>query len=131
MKINSHLIAYEILKKKMSLEVEEFWCLALTSDLKLIDSKMIARGTVDFCHVHPRDIFRFAYKKNASKLIIAHNHPSKNPNPSDGDLKMTEELLMASLILKVPILDHLIVTQKNYFSMAENKVGKFKDLFAT
>ncbi len=123
--IKSHQVAYEILKKKIEFEVEEFWCLALTSDLKLIEAKMIAKGTVDYCIVHPRDIFRFAYKKNASKIIIAHNHPSLSLTPSQEDLIITRELIEASKILKVPILDHLILTKKKYFSMAENKTCSF------
>lgn len=121
MQIQSHKHAYQILKKHMAKDVEEFWCLALASNLKLIELKLIFRGTVDYCTVHPRDIFRFACVTNASKLIIAHSHPSGDTTPSANDLEITTRLVSISKLIEIPIIDHLILTEKTYSSMAEKK----------
>jgi DNA repair protein RadC len=119
MHIKSHKHAYQYLKKQISLEVEEFWCLALASNLKLIEIKLLFRGTVDFCTIHPRDIFRFGCATNASKLIVAHSHPSGDKNPSTVDVEITHRLVQISQLIEIPIIDHLIVTEKSYLSMAE------------
>ena len=103
-------------------EVEEFWVLALSPQLKPLALEMLFRGTVDKCMVHPRDVFRFAYKSNASSLILAHNHPHGNLKASPQDLQLTFQLLKASAILQVPILDHLILGSGNMLGSG-NKVG--------
>jgi DNA repair protein RadC len=103
----------------MQLDIEEVWCIALTSNLKLIDFKMIFRGTVDQCTIHPRDIFRFACCANASRIILAHNHPSGDLEPSTQDLLITKQILNCSKIIQIPLLDHLILTSNMYFSFAD------------
>lgn len=102
-------------------DVEELWCLALGPSLRLLALKMIFRGTVDSCTVHPRDIFRFACLQNASQLIIAHNHPSGDPTPSNPDLEFTQRLIYVGLEIEIPVLDHLILTKRSYLSMAESR----------
>lgn len=82
---------------------------------------MLFRGTVDACTVHPRDIFRFGCLQNASQLIIAHNHPSGDPQPSEPDLEFTERLIKVGWAIEIPIVDHLILTPDTYFSMAEKR----------
>lgn len=128
MNILSHKHAFQILKKQITNEVEEFWCLALASNLRLLESKLIFRGTVDYCTIHPRDIFRFACQTNASKLVIAHNHPSNDLNPSKEDIEITNRLLEASHFIEIPIIDHIIVGSNNYLSMAERGYLKNKNL---
>ncbi len=119
MKISSSQLAYSILKKHMIQDVEELWCLALGPGLQLLTLQMIFRGTVDSCTVHPRDIFRFACTANASQLIIAHNHPSGDRNPSAHDLEFTHRLIQVGQDIEIPVIDHLILTRKNYLSLAE------------
>lgn len=119
MQIQSHKHAYQYLKKHISFEVEEFWCLALASNLRLIELKLLFRGTVDYCTIHPRDVFRFGCAANASKLIVAHSHPSGDKNPSPNDIEITQRLIKVSHIIEIPIVDHIIVTKKSYLSMAE------------
>lgn len=123
--ITAH-IAYTCLKDLMTEDVEEFWALALGPKKNLIKSKMIFRGTVDSCLVHPRDIFRFACTENASSLIVAHSHPSGDPEPSDEDILFTRTLVRAAGVMQIPVLDHLIVTKKSYSSLAQNKWCEFK-----
>jgi DNA repair protein RadC len=110
--------ALPALEKLMTADVEEVWTLALGPQKNLIRSKMIFRGTVDACLVHPRDIFRFACAENASSVLIAHNHPSGDPLPSERDLIFTRQLIRAGKIMEIPVIDHLIVTRSNFSSFA-------------
>ena len=119
MEICSAYFAYQILKSKLTAEVEEFWAIALSSCLKVQDCQLIFRGTVDSCQVHPRDIFRFGFKANASRLILAHNHPSGECSPSREDVSITDRLIDVGYIMELPIIDHLILTQTGFHSMAE------------
>lgn len=120
MYIQSSLHAFEILKKQVvDLDVEQFWVIALNSQLKCLGIKIIARGTVDYCHIHPRDVFLFAIKKNASQILIAHNHTSEDCHPSKEDIKVTQNLLQISKLLQIPIVDHLVVTTCKYTSFAD------------
>lgn len=94
--------------------------MGLSSSCQVLKARMLFRGTVDSCFVHPRDIFRFAVKWNASSIIVAHNHPSGDPKPSSLDIKLSGNLLSAGQILKIPILDHVIVTKWSHFSFADS-----------
>jgi DNA repair protein RadC len=118
MEIITAEFAYITLKDLRSIEVEEFWALALGPTKSLLRSKMIFRGTVDACLVHPRDIFRFACLENASSLVVAHNHPSGDTRPSEQDLVFTHQLIEASRILEIPVIDHLIITHSGFSSFA-------------
>ena len=132
--LNSSKSAFQILHPHLvKQEVEEFWVLALSPQLKFLALEMLFRGTVDRCMVHPRDVFRFAYQNNASSLILAHNHPQPHKSPleaSPEDLELTSQLLKASVLLQVPILDHLILgrNRKDYLSMAD--LGLLDKLFS-
>lgn len=111
---------YSFISLRISFEQEEFWVLALNSSLEIIDAKCLFRGTVDHCLIHPRDIFRYGFKMNSSRLILCHSHPSGQSQPSKEDLDITAEIIAASKILKLPIEDHLIAAKRNYFSFREN-----------
>jgi DNA repair protein RadC len=110
--------AYKCLRHLALLRVEEFWALALGPRKNLIASKMLFRGTVDRCPIHPRDVFRFACIENASSLLVAHNHPSDDPQPSREDIEITERLAVAGELLEIPVIDHLIVAKTGYASIA-------------
>lgn len=125
MEITHSEAAYQALKKNMTNDVEEFWALALGPSKKLLRSKMIFRGTVDACLVHPRDIFRFACVANASSLIVAHNHPSGDLRPSEHDLQITLQLIRISRIIQIPLLDHLILNESSHSSFAREGWCRF------
>lgn len=114
-------LAYSALRKLQNAEVEEFWVLALGPAKSLLRCKMIFRGTVDACLVHPRDIFRFACSENASSLIVAHNHPSGDLRPSPEDLAITRRLIHASVILEIPLVDHLLLADGRFASFARER----------
>lgn len=119
MKITSPSQAFHYFHKRLAVEVEEFWALALNSEKEVIESACLFRGTVDLCLFHPRDVFRFAYCCNAAALVVAHNHPSGNAEPSNEDRAVTQQLVEAAKILQVPLVDHLIVAGRTYFSFLE------------
>ncbi|MES2963909.1 MAG: JAB domain-containing protein [Bdellovibrionota bacterium] len=118
--------AFETLRDKVSVDVEEFWALALGPKKTLLASRMIFRGTVDSCLVHPRDIFRFACLENASSLLVAHNHPSGDLIPSQEDLRFTRQLLKAAEVMEIPIVDHLILTPASYASLRSDGWCRFE-----
>jgi DNA repair protein RadC len=111
--------AYRFLKHYLQSDVEEFWAVALGSEKKMLAVACLFRGTVDSCTFHPRDVFRFAYTHNASAVLVAHNHPSGNCEPSLEDLDVTKRLVEASHILGVLLSDHLIVAGDKYYSFVE------------
>lgn len=85
----------------------------------------VAEGSVDLCPVDPREVFATALRERGSAVLIAHNHPSGDPNPSKEDLELTERLVQAGAVLGVPVLDHIIVgrvcerTDESFVSLAE------------
>ncbi len=119
MRINSSQKAYKILKQNIDLEVEEFWVLALNSNLEILDKKLLFRGTVDHCLVHPRDLIRFLATANSSGFIMAHSHPSNDPRPSKDDVQVTKKFVMLSALVEIPMKDHLILAKDSYFSFAD------------
>lgn len=119
MKITSPRRAHQYLKNKFRHDVEEFWVLALDAEKKLIASDCLFRGTVNQCMCHPRDVFRFAVKHNAVTLVIAHNHPSGNPEPSEEDNFITAKMVGAGLMMEIPIVDHIICAGDKYVSCAD------------
>lgn len=120
--IYNSLIAFNLLKSIFNPDAEEFWTLFLNSELSVISKQLIAKGTLNYCPVHPRDLFREAVRLNSYALIIAHNHPSLNTQPTGEDLQLTKKLVKASNLLEIPILDHIIFTDINYFSFKEKKL---------
>lgn len=96
---------------------ERFAVLMLDVKNSLISTKVITVGTATETLAHPREIFREAIRQGATKLIIAHNHPSGNTEPSQADLILTEQLLKAAQFLNIPLLDHLILGNGDYLSL--------------
>ena len=69
----------------------------------------ISQGTLDTILVHPREVFKPAIAANASAVVLAHNHPSGDPTPSEADIKVTRDLIRAGQLLKIEVLDHVII----------------------
>lgn len=100
-------------------EQEHFIVLCLNIKNEIIARKTISIGTLDQALVHPRDVFRFAIKNNAARIIAVHNHPSGNPEPSENDKTVTKRLIRSDDILGVEVLDHIIVGNDSYVSLRE------------
>jgi len=89
--------------------VEVFCVAMLDAKNGLITKEMVTKGLVDASLVHPREIFRAAIQRNASALILVHNHPSGDPTPSAEDLRITKQLVIAGKIIDINVLDHVII----------------------
>lgn len=109
----------KFINSQISKEVEEFWCIGMSAEKFVLASELLFRGTVDGCLVHPRDIFRFACRVNASALILVHNHPTGRTLPSDEDRAVTKRLVEISRIMEIPILDHIIVSRNLHYSFCD------------
>ena len=120
--INNCDDAFEQLKTQFNPYSEEFWLMTLNTQLELIRLSLVAKGTLNFCLVHPRDVFRQALSDNAFNLIVAHNHPSLNVQPTLEDLKLTKKLIKISKLIEIPVVDHLIFTNDSYFSFKKNNL---------
>ena len=122
-KINGSVRAYELLLKNWSentIELkEEFKILLLNRAHKVLGISVISSGGVSSTLVDPKLIFITALKANCSGIILAHNHPSGNRQPSQADIQLTRKLVQSGKLLELPIVDHLIITTCGYFSFAD------------
>ncbi|MGD0348934.1 MAG: DNA repair protein RadC [Verrucomicrobiota bacterium] len=106
-------------------EVETLQVLSLNTRRRFIRVDKIADGTLDTLLVHPREVFRKAIAANAAAVVLAHNHPSGDPTPSEADIKVTRDLIRAGQLLKIEVLDHVIIGRatperpKDYVSLRE------------
>ncbi len=99
--------------------VEQVYLLLLNRRNACIGISEIASGGTAACIVDPKVVFATALKANASAIILSHNHPSHNLTPSLSDKKLTDQLASAGIFIGIPLLDHLIVTSKDYYSFAD------------
>ena len=110
---------YEYLKEMSKLKKEQFRGLYLNSRNKLIHDEVISLGTLNANLVHPREVFQPAVEFSAAAIILAHNHPSGDPEPSEDDLEITKRLVDASKVMGLEILDHLVIGGNKYASLKE------------
>ena len=119
-KITSSMDAALILQQQIGdLPTEEFWVIYLNQGNKIIKTEQISRGGITQTSVDVRIIFKRGIELMATAMILAHNHPSGNLVPSEADKNLTKKIMEASKIIDIQILDHIIVTQKDYFSFAD------------
>ena len=102
---------------------EHFLVLSLDTRGHLIETHPISVGSLDTSIVHPREVFKEAISSSAASVILAHNHPSGDPTPSEDDIRITKRLVEVGEIMGIEVLDHIIVCDKDYLSM------KAKNLF--
>ncbi len=102
-------------------EQEELLAIFLDTRNNVICSKIIYRGTLNYMVIHPRDILREAIKSNSAGIIIAHNHPSGNPEPSKEDIELTKRLSKGADLLSIPLLDHVIIGE-DFYSMKQEGI---------
>ena len=104
---------------------EYFYCLYLDSKNRLIERKLLFMGTINRSIVHPREIFKEAYLTSCSSIVCMHNHPSGDITPSIEDVYLTESLIKIGKIQGINIIDHMIISDNDYYSFFDNN----KDLF--
>jgi len=98
---------------------EYFVVLYLNARKQLIHKEIVSIGALTETLAHPREVFEPAIRLFASSVILAHNHPSKNIEVSEADIKLTEKLIQSGTILDIEVLDHIIVTDNGYISFKE------------
>ncbi|MCO6472177.1 MAG: DNA repair protein RadC [Melioribacteraceae bacterium] len=101
---------------------EKFFVICLNSANKIIKYKDIFTGTLNSSIIHPREIFKFALDNNSANIILLHNHPSGNLEPSGEDVQITKRLVDAGTILGIKVFDHIIIAENSYFSFVEKKI---------
>jgi DNA repair protein RadC len=114
--------AYQYLKGMGTLQKEHFRGLYLNSRYQIIHDEVISVGSLTANIVHPREVFQPALEHGAVAVIIAHNHPSGNQQPSNADIEVTEQLQAAGKLLGIDVLDHLIITDTAYNSIKQELV---------
>ncbi len=106
-------------------DVEEFRLIYLDSKLHIIGQEIMQRGTINSVAIHPREVIKAAMAHHASSIIMVHNHPSGNVQPSKADVAMTERISEACETIGIHLLDHLILSRSESYSFAQHiKLGK-------
>jgi len=101
------------------LDHEEFWIIILNRAHKVLKTEKISQGGLTGTVIDTRMILKHALDKRATSIIISHNHPSGNKTPSEADISITKKIKHAAGIMDIPVLDHVIVAGKAYFSFAD------------
>lgn len=117
-----------ILTPLLADEPQEVFCaLLLNAKHRVIGYAEISRGTLTTSLVHPREVFRAAIQMNAASVIVAHNHPSGDPEPSAEDRAATQRLVAAGNLLGIPVLDHVIIAPLGGFVSLRESEACFKE----
>ncbi|MDG1527744.1 MAG: DNA repair protein RadC [Polaribacter sp.] len=121
--IKSSATAFQILQPIIGeLQHEEFWVLYLNNSNKVIAKKQLSKGGITATMVDVRLLFKKAVELAIVGIIVCHNHPSGKIKPSKSDELLTQKIKEAGQTLDIKLLDHLIITQKDYFSFADNGI---------
>lgn len=122
-KITSSKSVFELMQPVIGeLQHEEFWIVYLNNSNKVIQKSQLSKGGITGTLVDVRLVLKTALEVGALGLILAHNHPSGTLKPSEADKNITQKLKMAAQSLDIKVLDHLIITEKAYFSFADENV---------
>ena len=120
-KIGSSKDVFEIFQPNMAdSPFEEFWILLVNRANKIIGKFQISQGGVSGTVADPKRIFQLALENLASGIILCHNHPSGNVQPSQQDIKLTRKINEGAKLLEINLLDHIILGDENYYSFADN-----------
>ncbi|MCG2686594.1 DNA repair protein RadC [Candidatus Parcubacteria bacterium] len=117
--LNTPQMLFEFLREKIGKEKKEHFAILFFDTRNKLIVNNVSVGSLNASIVHPREVFNDAVLKNASYIIVAHNHPSGDPMPSEEDIVTTKRLVEAGKILGISVQDHMIVSKNNYYSFAE------------
>ncbi|SFQ05446.1 DNA repair protein RadC [Pseudarcicella hirudinis] len=106
-------------ENKIGRNKEHFWIVCLANNNRILMIELISLGTVNSTLVEPMEVFSFALQKRAVQIILVHNHPSGETEPSEGDNYVTDRMMAIGKFINVPVLDHLIITETSYLSYLE------------
>ncbi len=104
-------------------ELKEHFCVVcLNSANKIIRYEVISVGNLNSSVVHPREIFKAAIDNNSASIILIHNHPSGNPEPSNEDISITKKVVESGKIMDIPVFDHIIIAGNDFTSFVEKRL---------
>jgi DNA repair protein RadC len=109
-------------EEKIDQEKEHFWVLGLNAKGLTKYIELVSLGTLNNSLVHPREVFGLAIIKRVASIILCHNHPSGDPEPSINDLEITKRLVEAGKILGIEVLDHVIISTDLYLSLKAKEI---------
>jgi len=101
---------------------EKFIVVCLSSANKIIKHETISIGNLNSSVVHPREVFKVAIDNSSASIILIHNHPSGNPEPSNEDIRITKKIVETGKIMEIPVFDHLIIAGETYTSFVEKRL---------
>lgn len=112
-------IADYVMEDMRFLQQESFCAAYLTTKNQLIAIKTLTKGTIDASFAKSREVFQWALRYNAASVILLHNHPSGDPEPSREDITVTQHIAKAGELMEIPVLDHIIIGDGRYVSLCE------------
>ncbi|MER2064501.1 MAG: DNA repair protein RadC [Alkalibacterium sp.] len=116
---SSEYVGKLLMEELKGLQQELVVGLFLNTKNEIIKKETIFKGSLNSSVAHPREIFKAAIKYSSARIIIAHNHPSGNPEPSEADLRFTERMSEAGKLVGIELLDHFIIGEDHYISLKE------------
>ena len=121
--VESSYSVFRHLKERLIIESQEqVWALLLDIKKQMIGEFLVSKGSIDITSIEPREVFLPAVRRGAHGVIVVHNHPSGDPTPSPEDVKVTELLRKAGILLGIRLLDHLIIASRGFFSFSDGKI---------
>jgi len=113
-------------ENKIDRNREPVWVISLDNACKILNIELVSIGSVNKTIVEPMEVFSVPLQKHAVTIIIVHNHPSGELKPSTADKDITDRLIQCGIILKIPVIDHMIISEKDYYSFDDS--GLLDDL---
>lgn len=122
-RLNNAKLVYLLVKEEMqNLSQEYFKCIYLNSKSEIIEKKLLSIGSSNITIFNPKDILKWGIKLSAAGIILVHNHPSGDPSPSKVDIEMTNEIVNASKLVDIKVVDHIVIGKGKYYSFNENNI---------
>lgn len=119
---NPRTVAEFLIPQYGARTVEQFGVVLLDTKHRVLRTTVLSVGTLDASLVHPREVFREAAAAGAAAIVLFHNHPSGDPEPSRDDLKLTERLVAAGVLMGIDVIDHIVLGDARYCSFRERGI---------
>ena len=116
-KIMQHIFLRE---QKIDRDREHLWVVSLNLKNKVLNIELVSMGTVNKTIIEPMEVFSVPLQKRASGIILVHNHPSGELQPSESDIDITDLLIQGGRLIKTPVIDHMIISENSYYSFNDH-----------
>ncbi|MCB0374362.1 MAG: DNA repair protein [Sinomicrobium sp.] len=107
-------------ENKIDRNREHFWVIGLENNNRILFIELVSKGTLTQAPAEPMEVFSLALQKRAARIILCHNHPSGELQPSEADKNVTDRLIQTGKIVKTPVVDHLVISEKSYYSFSDS-----------